>query len=192
MNVASVVSFVWDTKLDFLSHSVNDFFILFFSLLSLPLTHLTLFFSFPFSPHPHRSILSQSQLASPIKYSGDSDGPWFRSASLISNHMKTTGFLGRPWFGDPRPWLSERWWFWWVRSIRLLMVVGGGVWVILGLCWVYSSTEKTMASWVWVILLKDGCGCGSTKKTSLWVCSRGKEIIKNVKKMNILLNKCVE
>ena len=36
-------------------YHVNDFFILFFSLLSLPLTHLTLFFSFPFSPHSHRS-----------------------------------------------------------------------------------------------------------------------------------------
>ena len=31
---------------------------IFFSLLSLPLTHLTLFFSFPFSPHSHRSTLS--------------------------------------------------------------------------------------------------------------------------------------
>ena len=46
-------------------HRLNDFFIIFFSLLSLPLTHLTLFFSFPFSsinsladprcrPKPHR------------------------------------------------------------------------------------------------------------------------------------------
>ena len=50
-------------------HRVNDFFILFFSLLSLPLTHLTLFFSFPFSsinslvdprcrPKPHRRSVS--------------------------------------------------------------------------------------------------------------------------------------
>ena len=49
-------------------HRVNDFFILFFSLLSLPLTHLTLFFSFPFSsinsladprcrPKPHRRYI---------------------------------------------------------------------------------------------------------------------------------------
>ena len=36
-------------------YHVSDFFILFFFLLSLPLTHLTLFFSFPFSPHSHRS-----------------------------------------------------------------------------------------------------------------------------------------
>ena len=147
------------------------------------------------------------RLASLIKYSGDSDGPWFRSASLISDHMKTTSCLGKPWSDDRRPWLSERRWFRQVCSIWLLMVVGGWVWVILGLCWVCSLTEKTMANWVWVILLKDGCGCastdfvegwlvrcgcGSTKKTSLWVCSRGKEIIKNAKKMNILLNKCVE
>ena len=48
-----------------------------------------------------------------------------------------------------------------------LMVVGGWVWVILGLCWVCSSTEKMVVGWVWVILLKDGCGCGSTEKTSL-------------------------
>ena len=39
-------------------YHVSDFFILFFFLLSLPLTHLTLFFSFPFSPHSHRSTLS--------------------------------------------------------------------------------------------------------------------------------------
>ena len=90
-----------------------------------------------------------------------------------------------------------------------LMVAGGWVWVILGLCWVCSSTEKTVASWVWVILLKDGCGCGSTdfvegwlvgcgcgsmEKTSLWVCAREEREgnNKNVKRMNILLNKCVE
>ena len=28
-----------------------------------------------------------------------------------------------------------------------LIVDGGWVWVILGLCWVYSSTEKTMVGW---------------------------------------------
>ena len=101
-----------------------------------------------------------------------------------------------------------------------LIVDGGWVWVILGLCWVCSSTDKTLSGWVWVILLKyrcgwfcwsmgrgvarrillkdfverwlAGCGYGSVEKTSLWVCSRGKEIIKNVKRMNILLNKYVE
>ena len=63
-------------------HRVNDFFILFFSLLSLPLTHLTLFFSFPFSPHSHRSTLSQSWSASPIKYNGDSNRPWKRRTMI--------------------------------------------------------------------------------------------------------------
>ena len=32
-----------------------------------------------------------------------------------------------------------------------------------------------------------GCGCGRRRRGG-----RGKEIIKNVKRMNILLNKCVE
>ena len=71
---------------------------------------------------------------STIKYSGDSDGPWFRLVSLISDHMKMTDFLDGPWSGDPRPWLSERRWFWRVCSIWSLMVAGGWVWVILGLC----------------------------------------------------------
>ena len=71
---------------------------------------------------------------STIKYSGDSDGPWFRLVSLISDHMKMTDFLDRPWSGDPRPWLSERRWFQRVCSIWSLMVAGGWVWVILGLC----------------------------------------------------------
>ena len=44
------------------------------------------------------------------------------------------------------------------------MVAGDWVWVILGLCWVCERVLER----------------------------RGKEIIKNVKKMNILLNKCVE
>ena len=47
------------------------------------------------------------------------------------------------------------------------------MWVILGLCWVCSLTKKTVA------------GCESLER-------RGKEITKNVKRMNILLNKCVE
>ena len=163
------------------SNRVNDFFILCFSLLSLPLTHLTLFFSFPFSPHPHRSTLSQSRLASSIQQSDQSfqsniaviptnhenDEPGFRSASLIFDHMKTTGFLGRPWSSVPSPWLNEHQWFQWVCSIWLLMVVGGWVWVILGLCWVCSLMEKTAAGWVWVwldgfcwrILLKGGWLC---------------------------------
>ena len=129
-------------------HRINDFFILCFSLLSLPLTHLTLFFSFPFSPHPHRSTISQSRLASSIQQSDQSfrsntavistnhenDELGFRSASLISDHMKTTGFLGGPWSGDPRPWLSERQWFRRVCSIWSLMVASGCIWVILGSC----------------------------------------------------------
>ena len=94
-----------------------------------------------------------------------------------------------------------------------LMVAGGWVWVILGLCWVCSSTEKMVVGWCgWFcwrmgvgvarrILLKDfvegwlaGCGCGSMEKTSLWVCAREEREgnNKNVKRMNILLNKCVE
>ena len=88
------------------------------------------------------------------------------------------------------------------------VVDGGWVWVILGLCWVCSLTEKMVAGWMWVILLKDGCGCGSTNFVEGWlgvgmarrrrrVCEfvlerRGKEIITNVKRMNILLNKYVE
>ena len=43
-------------------------------------------------------------------------------------------------------------------------VPGGWVWVILGLCWVHERVPER----------------------------RGKEIIKNVKRLNILLNKCVE
>ena len=46
-------------------HRVNDFFILFFSLLSLPLTHLTLFFSFPFSPINSLSFHQINSLADP-------------------------------------------------------------------------------------------------------------------------------
>ena len=47
---------------------------------------------------------------------------------------------------------NERQWFRRVCSIWSLMVVGGWVWVILGLCWVCSLTEKTVAGcgWFWV------------------------------------------
>ena len=120
----------------------------FLSLLSLPLTHLTLFFSFPFSPHSLRSTLSQSWSASLIQQSNqplwsntvviptdhENNGPWFRSASLIFDHMKTIGFLGGPWSSDPRPWLNERWWFWRVCSIWSLMVAGGW-WLVAGCGW---------------------------------------------------------
>ena len=47
------------------------------------------------------------------------------------------------------------------------------MWVILDLCWVCNSTEKTMAGWVWVILLKDGCGCGSTNFVEGWLARCG-------------------
>ena len=47
------------------------------------------------------------------------------------------------------------------------------MWVILGLCWVCNSTEKTMAGWVWVILLKDGCGCGSMDFVEGWLARYG-------------------
>ena len=45
-----------------------------------------------------------------------------------------------------------------------MVVAGGWMWMILGLCWVCERVRER----------------------------RWKEIIKNVKKMNILLNKCVE
>ena len=59
--------------------------------------------------------------------------------------------------------------------------------------------EKTVAGWVWVILfylIVDG-GWVWVILGLCWVCERilersGKEIIKNVKRINILLNKCVE
>ena len=41
--------------------------------------------------------------------------------------------------------------------------------------------------------LLDGCRCGRRRQGGEFVPERrGKEIIKNVKRMNILLNKCVE
>ena len=58
------------------------FLFFFFPLLSLPLTHLTLFFSFPFSPHSHRSTFSQSRSVSLIKYYGDSNKPWKRRTMI--------------------------------------------------------------------------------------------------------------
>ena len=64
----------------------------------------------------------------------ENNGPWFRSASLIFDHMKTIGFLGGPWSSHPRPWLNERWWFWRVCSIWSLMVAGGW-WLVAGCGW---------------------------------------------------------
>ena len=43
----------------------------------------------------------------------------------------------------------------WVCSLMEKTVAGSWVWVILGLCWVCSLTEKMVAGgwvWVWVIL----------------------------------------
>ena len=51
-----------------------------------------------------------------------------------------------------------------IWGLFYLIIDGGWVWVILGLCWVCEGVPER----------------------------RGKEIIKNVKRMNILLNKCVE
>ena len=137
----------------------NWLFYSFFSLSSLYLWLTSLSFSYflshltltnQLSLKADQPLLSTIRPASPIKYNSDSDGPWFRLASLISDHMKSTDFLDRPWSGYPRPWLSECRWFQWVCSIWSLMVASGWVWVILGLCWVSSSTEKTVAGWVWL------------------------------------------
>ena len=38
------------------------------------------------------------------------------------------------------------------------------MWVILGLCWVCSLTEKTVVGWVWVILGLSWV-CNLTEKT---------------------------
>ena len=139
-------------------HHVINFFIFFFSsLFTFDSPHSLFLISFLTSLSPINSLSKPINLSYPtirsaslIKYNNDSNGPWFRLASLISDHMKSTDFLGRPWSGDPRPWLSERRWFQWVCSIWSLMVASGWVWVILGLCWVSSSTEKTVAGWVWL------------------------------------------
>ena len=111
------------------------------------LSHLT--FTNQFSHKADQPLQSNTAV---IPTDHENDGPWFRSASLISNHMKTTGFLGGPWFGDPRPWLSERWWFRWVHSIWSLMVAGcGWFWVCVG------SVARPKRRWL--------AGCG-------WFCWR--------------------
>ena len=147
-------------------HRVIDFFILFFSPLStFDSPHSLFLISFLISlSKPINLSYPTIRSASPIKYNNDYDGPWFRLASLISDHMKSTDFLGRPWSGDPRPWLSECRWFQRVCSIWSLMVVGcGWFWVCVG------SVARRRRRWL--------AGCGSMEKKSLWVCSRGKEII---------------
>ena len=66
----------------------------------------------------------------------------------------------------------------------------GWVWVILGLCWVCSSTEKTVAWW-----RRRKLGMGDFGFVlGLWEGSREEREgnNKNVKRRNILLNKCVE
>ena len=45
--------------------------------------------------------------------------------------------------------------------------------MILGLCWVCSLMKKTVVGWVWVILLKDGCGCGSMDFVEGWQAGCG-------------------
>ena len=169
-------------------HRVNDFFILFFSSPlstsdsphSLFLISFLTLFSLINSLSKMISLFDPTiRLASLIKYNGDSDRPWFRSASLISDHMKTTNCLGRPWSDDPRPWLSECRWFRQVCSIWLLMVAGcGWFWVCVGSVarrrrrwlagcgWFYWSigVGDFVEVWVWVwldgfcwrILLKGG------------------------------------
>ena len=119
-----------------------------FRLASLYLWLTSLSFSHSFFTSLSSINSLSNRLASPIQQSDqplrsnivviptdhENDGPWFRLASLISDHMKMTDFLDGPWSGDPRPWLSECRWFQRVCSIWSLMVASGWVWVILGLC----------------------------------------------------------
>ena len=170
-------------------YRVNDFFILFFSPLSTSnLPHSLFLISILTSLSPINSLSKLISLSDQIQR-------WFRQTMILISlsHLRShkNDRLSQQTMIRRSKALTQ-WMSVIPTSLFYLIVDGGWVWVILGLCWVCSSTKKTVAGWVWVILLKDGCGCGLTEKTSLWVCFRGKEIIKNVKRMNILLNKFVE
>ena len=157
-------------------HRVNDFFILFFSLLSLPLTHLTLLFSFPFS--------SINSLADPRCR----PKPHRRSVGFFFFFdLSVAGFFFSGFFLLLICWFLVIFLLWWAISIGLCgfrLVIGVDLvaqWLLIG-CWCRSCVGSDCSDGGYVVVLVALGLWVMTVCGLCWVCERDD----TVKEMNIL------